>query len=224
MTPAMSSNLSSADAFQAMKAFMETEYTEVKAEIDHIASLPKDAKVKACGEAGYQLAFRNTVNLHETFSTEQEAALDWRGNVYVETPQALVQTHDRLPRLLTAISDEKFTLFYSTGPSEQKHMMLPDTWEESVKPGWIIELYFDDEDLNELKNRFPPSHRRIRCAQMAALNPSSASGSLSVGAPPSRSGARSISPGSSLNPGPDGGRSHRRSLSGLIGRLGSSSN
>ena len=207
-----------------MKAFIETEYTEVKAEIDHIASLPKDAKVKACREAGYELVFRNSRLSSVAFSTEHEAAVHWGGTVSVDTPESLVATLDGLPRLLAAISDEKFTVFYNTGPSEQRHMMLPDTWETSIKPGWIIELYFDEENLNELKNNFPPSHRRIRCAQMAALNLSSVSDSLSVGAPPSRSGARSISPGASLSPSAEGGRSHRRSLSGLIGRLGVSSN
>jgi hypothetical protein len=67
----------------------------------------------------------------------------------------LVAILDSWAQFLTAIDEEKFTIFYRPGPAGQRQMVLPDAWYSNVKPGWIVELLFDNNDLNELKTKFP---------------------------------------------------------------------
>lgn len=186
---------------------MITEYSEAKADIMNIVNLDEEAKRKALHDAGYdELKYCFVL-----FKGEQ---------LYRKMPPDLAATVNGVPRLLAALEDEKFTMFYRATPSEEKQMVLSDAWDSSVRPGWTVELLFDEDDLNKFKNKFPPSYRRIRYAQRAALNPSNASERLSLG-PPSNKGeirGRSLEP--SLRPASEGGKSHRRSLSGLISKLG----
>jgi hypothetical protein len=178
---------------------------EAKADIMDRAILDEEAKGKAFRDVGYNDLSHGYVQFNLT---------------WYEMPYDLAAKVNELPNLVAAIKDEKFSMFYQVAPSEQKQMVLPDAWESSVRPGWTVELLFDKEDLNKFRNRFPPSHRRIRYARLAALNPSSALERLSLG-PPSNKGeirGRSLEP--SLRPASEGGKSHRRSLSGLISKLG----
>jgi len=149
-----------------------------------------------------------------------EAAGPYLSRPKVKTPQALVAILYSWRQLLTVIDEEKFTIFYRPGPAGQSQMVLPDAWYSNVKPGWIVELLFDNNELNELKTKFHPSHRRIRCAHMAALRGVSVVGSLSVGGTPSGPAARSVSPGPSLSPSAEGERSQKKGLPGLMRKLG----
>jgi hypothetical protein len=135
------------------------------------------------------------------------------GRFKVNTPQALVAILDSWARFLTAIDEEKFTIFYRPGPAGQRQMVLPDTWYSNVKPGWIVELLFDNNELNKLKTKFPPSYRRIRCAHMAALRGVGIVGSLSAGGSPSGPAAQNISPRPSLSPSAEGERSQKKRTS-----------
>jgi hypothetical protein len=86
-------------------------------------------------------------------------------------------------------------------------MVLSDAWHSNVKPGWIVELLFDDMELNELKNQIPPPQRRIGYAHLAAFRGVSIVRNVSGGGYPSGPAALSVSPGPSLSPSAKGGRS-----------------
>lgn len=178
--PALFSLCSLAEASQAIKAFTMAEYVEVKADINDVLNLNEEAKRKAFHDAGYDnLLFGDTVggdNISEgdirRYPEGSNANLKGGGRFKVKTPQVLVAILDFWAQFLTAIDEEKFTIFYRPGPA-------------GVKPGWIVELLFDNNELNDLKPKFPPSHRRIRCAHMEALRGVSIVGSLSAEGSPS---------------------------------------
>lgn len=211
-----------AEASQAIKAFIRTEYAEVNADINDVLILNEEARRKAFRDAGYDnLLFRNprggTIVREENIGSYEENS---KFCLRVITPQALVTILDYRDQFVTSIDEEKFTIFYRSGPAGQRQMVLPDSWDGSVKPGWMVELLFDNNELNELKTKFPPSYRRIRCAHMAALRGVSTVGSLSAGGSPSRPAARSVSPGPSLSPSGEGERSQKKGLPGLMRKLG----
>lgn len=214
-----------AEASQAIKAFIMTEYAEVKADISDVLIFDEEAKRKAFRDAGYDnLLFRDTASGNDVSEgnirgyEEGPNACAMGARFKVKVPQALVAI--RGSGFVTAIDEEKFTIFYRPGPAGQRQMVLPDAWYSNVKPGWIVELLFDNNALNELKTKFPPSHRRIRCAHMAALRGVSIVGGLSAGGSPSEPAARSVSPGPSLSPSAEGERSQKKRLPGLMRKLG----
>ena len=190
------------------------EYSKVEADLNDVASLDTDTKAKACREVGYnKLVFKSSFAYG---GYTEERAREFGGKLTVDAPLGLLKLVERLPVLLAAIKDEKFTFFYQTGSAAQKNMVLPFAWESIIKPGCIVDLQFDDLGRNHLENTFPPLHRRIRYAQMAALDPSSASYKLSVDR---REVRRSISPEPNVSPSAGEGWSHQRGLSGFISNL-----
>jgi hypothetical protein len=226
--PELFSLFSLAEASQAIKAFIMTEYTEVKADINDVLILNEEAKRKAFHDAGYDNLLFETKFGSGNFNEGDVRRYEEGQNTYlvgvthykVKTPQALVAVLDSWARFLTAIEEEKFTIFYRPGPAGQRQMVLPEAWYNSVRPGWIVELSFDNNELNELETKFPPSYRRIRCAHTAALREVSTVGSLSVGGSFSGPVVRSVSPGPSLSPSAEGGRSQKKGLPGLMRKLG----
>jgi hypothetical protein len=226
--PELFSLCSLAEASQAIKAFIMTEYAEVKADIHGVLILNEEAKRKAFRDAGYDdLRFASFHGFEDLTEGDVGRNEQIGSNIYrMKTPRALVAVLGSWARFLTAIDEEKFTIFYRPGPAGQRQMVLPDAWYSNVKPGWIVELLFDNNELNELKTKFPPSYRRIRCAHMAALKGVSTVGSLLARGSPSGPVAQSASPGPSLSPRPslspsaEGERSQKKGLPGLMRKLG----
>jgi hypothetical protein len=92
-------------------------------------------------------------------------------------------------------------------------MILPLDWYHDVKPGWIIEHVFDNNELNELKTQSPLLHWRIRNAHMMALSEAVIVRNIWfwLEVPPSGLAAWSVSPGPSSSPSAEGkGARHRR--------------